>query len=98
MKYLRQFVFKPTWKSRGTSDETDEDKYPLPSFNDICEFLEDRGWEVHSWEYIEDEGVLGYHKRDDMRSLIVYATSTAYPRPLDREGYYIYEMTAKGLK
>ena len=98
MKHLREFIFNPTWKSRGYSYETLDDKYSLPSFNEICDFLENKGWEIHSWEYIEDEGVLGcYHKRDDMYSLKVYASKDTTPVP-NYKSYYIYEMTKDGLK
>lgn len=98
MKYLREFLFMPTWKSRGYSFQTNEDKYSLPSFNKICEFLENKGWEIHSWEYIEDSGVngYGYHKIDDMHSLKVYALKDAVPVQ-NNESYYIYKMTKDGL-
>lgn len=54
MKATREFWFFPQWKSRGYSWETYDDRYLIPSFNEMAKILNDRGWEIIEYEIIKD--------------------------------------------
>ena len=74
MKITRQFTFYPTWSSRHFSYENYEDLFPIPEFNVIARFLEDKGWEISSFEYCKDDDYGFGAPNPSMKSLIVYCT------------------------
>ena len=55
MKITREFWFYPTWKSRGYSWETWDDRFLIPDFNTMAKILNNRGWEIIEYEIIKDE-------------------------------------------
>lgn len=94
MKVLRKFEFIPVWNSRGFSYESTKDLYSLPEFNEIAKMLNDKGWEIKQFNYIEDKS--HYHKTDDMKSLEIYCEKDK--DNFEEEKSYCYEMTKSGLK
>ena len=95
MKVLRKFEFSPSWNSRVFSYESTNDLYPLPEFNEIAKMLNDKGWEIKKFNYIEDKS--SYHKTDKMKSLEIYCEKDC-DNNFEEEKSYCYEMTKFGLQ
>ena len=93
MKVLRKFEFIPVWNSRGFSYESTKDLYSLPEFNVIAKMLNDKGWEIKQFNYIEDKST--YHKTDMMQSLEIYCEKNG--DNFKEEKDYCYVMTKNGL-
>ena len=57
MKITREFTFYPSWHSRGWSWETTNDRFYILDFNTMAKILNDRGWEIESYEIIKDDAI-----------------------------------------
>ena len=95
MKITRQFTFYPTWPSRHFSYESHKDLFPIPEFNVIARFLENKGWEILSFEYCEDNDY-GYGAPNScMKSLIVYCAKQK-SKFKEEEKYNYYSKSKEG--
>lgn len=92
MKITRMFTFEPRWNSRNYSFENFKDLYPIPDFNIIAKILNDRGWEIKQFEYIEDTQV--YRKTKQMQSLKVVCNKEIKKKFIEEK--YNYQMNDKG--
>ena len=74
------------------SFENFKDLYPIPDFNIIAKILNDRGWEIKQFEYIEDTQV--YRKTKQMQSLKVVCNKEIKKKFIEEK--YNYQMNDKG--
>jgi len=63
MKITREFIFAPSWDSRGWSWETSDDCFLIPAdFNVLARIINQRGWEIERFWYVEDEDEQRYKR------------------------------------
>ena len=72
MKYTRKFEFIPSWESRGRNLCTTNDLYEIPPFNWIARFLNQSGWQIDSFKYIDDS--YPHYPTDEMKSIELYCS------------------------
>lgn len=89
MRYTRKFLFEPSWESRCYSWCTMDDLYEIPPFNRIARFLNQKGWQIDSFRYIED--IYPHCPTDRMKSLELYCSREGL-----REEEPTYEYTSTG--
>lgn len=86
MKVTREFIFEPSWKSRGWSWESSDDRFLIPTdFNVLARIINQRGWEIERFWYVEDEEQREY--KESYFKTAHFICSKEVSGDFEKEGY-----------
>jgi hypothetical protein len=96
MKYTREFMFFPNIRCYDYQQWGHRvDCYPLPPFNQIAIFLENKGWEIIDYKEIKSGLHDSYPLPDHVQyGLLIHAVS--YEKPKDDEKYVYRAINERG--